>query len=625
MDRRLRVSAFFLVITLSICVWAQAKPATRKTKPSQTSRSTSSSLVPSTGKYEIARYLNIQSASSPTFSPRGHEIAYLSNLTGTNQVWKKKMGGEPQQLTFYEDRVQRVKWSPRGDVILFTKDQGGNERSQLYLMDPDGENVRALTHAPKVIHQFGNFSQDGLWICYSSNERDERFFDPYVMNLATGEARRLLEAEQNTYADSFSPDAKYVLAAREHTNSDDNLYLIEVATGKATLLTPHAGEAIYDNMEWAPDGSGFYLSSNQDRDQSALAFYDVKTKAMKWVEEAGWELDDNTGISIDRGGDQLFYAWNENGASHAWVRDLKTGKKMALKPGGVIGRGSFSGDGSKLAFASTSSARNSDVQLWDLAANRISQFTRSSRAGIPRDSFMQPQLIAYTSFDGMKIPAWFYLPKNAKKDGTLPVIINVHGGPEGQARDTFSAVNQYLLNRGYALLVPNIRGSSGYGKQYIHADDYKKRPDAIKDVAMGVEFLKSTGYVDPRKIVIMGGSYGGFMTLAQATMNPDLWAAAVESWASPIGRHSSRTPALTGARTAPPSTATPIKIRSSWLRSRPSITWTRSRFPYSSSRAPTIPASPRTRRIRSWKKCAEKVCRWSTSPFPTKGTAWPSA
>ncbi len=522
-------AVLLVILLLALGGWAQAKPATAKAAGvSRVSRAQTPALLASTGKYEIGRYLNIQSASAPDYSPLSDEVIFLSNVTGVNQVWETAPGRAPQQITFYEDRVQRVHWSPRGDVILFSKDQGGDERGQLYLMTPDGETVVPLTSNPKVIHQFGDFSRDGKMICYSSNERSERFFDVYVMDLATRTPRRLLEADTaNLSARSFSPDGKSVLVARENSNSDNDLFLVDVAGGKPVHLTPHQGEAEYRSMEWVPDGSGFYLASNQDRDKSNLAFYDRRSKSLKFVEDVPYEIDE---LKIDRGGTKLFYSYSEDGISAPRVRDLKTGQvqKVPSMPKGVVGGAAFSGDGSKVAFSFNGAARNSDIYVWDLKTNKVAQVTHSSRAGIPAASFVEPELIKYKSFDGTMVPAFFYLPKGAKKDARLPVIVHVHGGPEGQERPGFNPVYQYFVNRGYAILAPNIRGSSGFGKKYIHMDDYKKRPDAIKDVAMSVEFLKASGYIDPKKIVVMGGSYGGFMTLAQTTMNPDLWAAAVD-------------------------------------------------------------------------------------------------
>jgi dipeptidyl aminopeptidase/acylaminoacyl peptidase len=226
------------------------------------------------------------------------------------------------------------------------------------------------------------------------------------------------------------------------------------------------------------------------------------------------------------------------------LRNLKTGLVELFRglPRGVVGPGSFNGDGAKVAFSYSSPAINSDV--WVLSRGGVKptaagaaarreqaearQVTHSTPAGIPASSLVTPEMVSYASFDGTSIPAFFYLPRGAQKDGKLPAIVYVHGGPESQERASFSAAFQYFLNRGYAILAPNIRGSDGFGKAYLAADNYKKRQDAIRDVALATAYLKSTGYVDGKKIAVMGGSYGGFMALAQATMHPDLWAAVVD-------------------------------------------------------------------------------------------------
>ncbi len=489
-----------------------------------------------TSQYSMERFLNIRNASGPSISPKGDEVVYLTNVSGINQVWKNQIvGGYPEQLTFFDDRVHEVHWSPRGDVILFTKDQGGDERTQLYLMDPNGETIEVLTNDPKVIYNFGDFSRDGSKICYSSNQRMERYFDVYVMDLASRQSKRMLSGEQNFYCVNFSPDGRYVLANRERNNYDNDYFLVPTDPQMQGIakLTPHQGDAIYQFGAWLPDGSGFYLASNQDRDKINLAFYDFKDRQMnklKFIEDASQELDEETGINMDRDGKYLFYAWNDNGASSVHIRNLQTNKVDVFRglPRGTIGAGSFSADGSRVAFDYNSPAINADVWTLDLKGNRASQVTHSTRAGIPADTFVQPQTISYPTFDGKQIPAFLYLPKNAEKNGKLTAIVYVHGGPEGQERADFSSVLQYFIHRGYAILATNIRGSTGYGREFTHADDYKKRVDAIKDVAFAHEYLKNSGYVDPKKIVVMGGSYGGFMTLAQVTMNPDLWAAGVD-------------------------------------------------------------------------------------------------
>ncbi|HEV2022789.1 MAG TPA: S9 family peptidase [Terriglobales bacterium] len=517
----MRLFSLALLLTLSVPAAAQSAALASPAAP----------VLRSAGRYGMERYLNIRSASRPSYAPNTDDIAYLTAVTEVNQVWKHPArGGWPEQLTFFNDRVLDVEWSPRGDLILLTKDQGGDERGQLYVMDPEGESIEALTSNPKVIHQFGGFSRDGAWICYSSNERSERLFDVYVMELATRKARRIYAGDENFYARSFSPDGRYVLAERERSSYDNDLFLIDTQSDSIVHLTPHTGDAVYRDVAWLPDGSGFYLASNQDRDKFNLAFFDLRRKSLAYIEDSPQDLDDATGIAIDRSGNFLFYAWDQAGASSVRIRNLKTNQVQIFRglPSGVVGQGSFNGDGTKVAFSYSSATINGDVWVMDLKQDRASQVTHSTRAGIPSSSFVAPETVAYASFDGTQIPAFLYLPKGAEKHSKLPAIVSIHGGPESQERASFNAIYQYFLNRGYAVLAPNIRGSSGFGKQYMHMDDYRKRPDAIKDAAWAADYLKSTGYIDAKKIAVMGGSYGGFMTLAQATMFPDRWAAAVD-------------------------------------------------------------------------------------------------
>ena len=515
-----------LVLALLLAVWVPASAqsvANWSPAPAPT--------LHSTGRYGMERYLNIRSAARPAFSPNTDDIAYLTAVTDVNQVWKHPArGGWPEQLTFFDDRVLDLEWSPRGDLILFSKDHGGDERAQLYLMDPEGETIEALTANPKVIYAFGDFSRDGTRICYSSNQRSERLFDVYVMELATRKARRIYAGDENFYARGFSPDGRYVLAERERSSYDNDLFLIDTQSESVVHLTPHTGDAFYRDMVWLPDGSGFYLASNQDRDKFNLAFFDLRHKSLQYIEDSPNDLDSATGIAMDRGGNYLFYAWNQAGASAVRIRNLRTNQVQLFRglPPGVVGRGSFNGDGSKVAFSYSSATINGDVWVLDLKQERATQVTHSTRAGIPSSSFVAPQSVTYKSFDGTEIPAFLYLPRGAEKNGKLPAIVHVHGGPEAQERPGFNPVYQYFLNRGYAVLAPNIRGSAGFGKQYMHMDDYRKRPDAIKDATWTVDYLKATGFIDSKKIAVMGGSYGGFMTLAQATMFPDRWAAAVD-------------------------------------------------------------------------------------------------
>jgi dipeptidyl aminopeptidase/acylaminoacyl peptidase len=308
---------------------------------------------------------------------------------------------------------------------------------------------------------------------------------------------------------------------------------VSLETKQATHLTPHEGSAQFGDVHFTRDGKYILLSTNDKREFSSLARMNLSNKSVEILDDTQWDLASST-ISDD--GRLLAYTINRDGFSELHMRELGADGKPAAKseiiklPGkGLVGAMDFSKDNGKLVFTFNSARYNSDVWLYDLKSRSLSQVTRSSRAGIPQSSFVEPELIRFKTFDGREVPAWYYRPQTAAAGTKLPVLVSVHGGPEGQETPGFSSIYQYFLSRGYAVLAPNVRGSTGYGKTYAHLDDVRKREDSVKDLAAAVEWLKTAGGADARRIAVMGGSYGGYMTLAAITLYPELWAAAVNT------------------------------------------------------------------------------------------------
>ncbi|HKP72047.1 MAG TPA: S9 family peptidase, partial [Pyrinomonadaceae bacterium] len=477
---------------------------------------------------------------SPTLAPKGERVAFLMNVTGTAQVWSvAASGGWPEQLTFYTDRVDFVRWSPDGAGLVFGKARGGDENTQLFWMSPDGARVRQLTDAPKIRYNFGAWSSDGKRISYASNKRNPNFFDIYVMDVATGAESLVYQQDGSNSVAAWSPDGRFIVVSHssDTLSLDNDLYLVELASKAATHLTPHTGAASYGDAHFTHDGRSLLLSTNANGEWQSLARMDLQTRRIEPATNAQWDTDASE-MSSD--GRLLAYALNREGFSELYVRKLtdagignERDTPVELPGKGVVGGLEFSQDGRKLAFSFAGARYNSDVWLYDVTTRRLEQVTHASRAGIPQSSFAEPQLIRYKTFDGREIPAWYYRFNNFQIDGLahpVPVIVSVHGGPEGPERPTFNPAYQYYLSRGYAVLAPNVRGSTGYGKTYSHLDDVKLREDSVKDLAAAVEWLKKSGEADPRRIAVMGGSYGGYMTLAAVTLYPDLWAAAIEMY-----------------------------------------------------------------------------------------------
>ncbi|HEV8337067.1 MAG TPA: S9 family peptidase [Candidatus Polarisedimenticolia bacterium] len=494
-------------------------------------------------QYTIDRYLNIRTSSSPTFSPGGERVAFLTNISGTPQVWMiDAAGGWPEQMTFYADRVDFVRGSPRGDALLFAKSSGGDENAQLFWLSTDGSRTRALTNAPGVRHNFGGWSHDGRKISYASNQRNKDYFDIYVMDVGTGreELVRRQDGSNSALAWSFDDRSLIVSHANEKLSLDNDLYLVDTQTKRETHLTPHRGAAQFGDVYFTPSGRSILFGTNDKREFYSLSRMDLATKKVTLLDDAPWDL---AATAISQDGSRFAYTINREGFSELYVREVKDleGPRARSKaraaplelPGkGVVTGLDFSADNRQLAFIFSGSRYNADVWRYDLETRRLTPVTRNSTAGIPRASFVEPELIRYKTFDGRQIPAWYY--RSARRpvgeaNRPMPVIVSVHGGPEAQEQPGFNAVYQYFLSRGYAILAPNVRGSTGYGKTYTHLDDVQKREDSVKDLAAAVGWLKSEGGADPRRIAVSGGSYGGYMTLAAVTLYPDLWAAAVDT------------------------------------------------------------------------------------------------
>jgi dipeptidyl aminopeptidase/acylaminoacyl peptidase len=509
----------------------------------------------------LLAYLNVRRAHGPAWSPDGARLAFVADTSGLDQAWVvTREGGEPAQLTYFSERVGMVAWSPAGDQVLVTIDAGGNEHDQLYLVPVAGGEARALTAEPGVIHHFGAWSPDGRLICYSSNRRHPAFFDVWVMDIPSGAATCVLERDATLAPRAWAPNDGALIVSRKNTNLDADLLLVPLDGSTPRLLTAHTGEAAYHFPGFAPDGLTLYTLTNRDREFLAPAALDLSRPTALPVEggnESGSLLragehaagahapmrlvvettrDAEGGLSLSPDGRILTWASNEEGRSRLVFYDLAAGRELPAPPlaPGVVEGLTWAPDGSCAAFGFNGTRHNGNV--WTAAPGDPSarQVTRVPMGGLNPATLVEPELVHYISFDGLEIPAYYYRPamRTRERPAGLPVIIFVHGGPESQFRPLHAAPwmppLQYYLSRGFAVFAPNVRGSAGYGKTYIHLDDVRLRPNSVADLRAGVEWLVRAGGADPQRVGIIGRSYGGFMVLAAITTYPDLWAAAVD-------------------------------------------------------------------------------------------------
>jgi dipeptidyl aminopeptidase/acylaminoacyl peptidase len=490
--------------------------------------------------FTIDRYLSVGQAYWPSLAADGQSVAFLADLTGVPQVWRSPISAEPtlvpwpEQLTFRADRVLGVWTSPiaQDQRLIYTRDAGGNENAQIILLDPERGVEHSLTAGHEAaMHIFGEWSADGKQILFAANRRQPARFDLYVQPL-DGPARLVWQNDEPGFlaSQSFSPDGTRAVAARHASGAHHELYQIDLATGTARRITP-ADNTRFHAAHYAADGRSLFLITDLDSDFLYVGRLDLETLAVERIVAVDWDIS-----AIDLSSDRrwLAYVVNEGGIGRLYLRDLASQATRAAPPidsvPGVVAyhdeRIRFSKDGRRLAFSYTSATRTSDVFVWQLADNSVQPLTRSSHGGIPRDSFSAPELIHYPSFDGRRIPAWLYKP--AAATGPLPVVVVVHGGPESQIVPYFHFLIQYLVNHGYAVLAPNVRGSTGYGKAYSQLDNVRKRMDSVADLAHAAYWLREQPEIDRGRIAVYGRSYGGFMVLAALTTYPDLWAAGVD-------------------------------------------------------------------------------------------------
>lgn len=495
--------------------------------------------------YGFDQFLNARSAYGAAVDAAGDRLVFISDLTGSPQLWSLPVGDPgawPEPVAVGLDRVMLAVPSSRPGRLVFGADIGGNERMQLYLLDGYGRPPVALTDSMDTIHVFGGWHPNGASIVFSSNERDARFFDVYLMNVETGARRLLFQGDGSFHAGGFSPDGSSVLVLRADVGSDQTAYVLNVDSGALRPIVPADRPARYAHLAWSQDGTSVFCITDHDREFLYLAKLDAKTGALTSVIETTWDIED---YKTAPNGQLVAYEVNADGFSEIHVRDLAGGADLTVEiPQGVAsdaGRWyhSFSWfpDSTRFAFTLATPTAPADVYVCSLSAGAsgtatVQKVSRTWKAGLDPDTLFPAELVHYPTFDGRQIPAFVFRPHGDGPSGSAPAprptVFLVHGGPESQTRASYNPVIQYLTYRGFVVVATNVRGSSGYGKEYLHLDDVEKRLDSVHDLAKGAEWAATSGLADPQRIAVMGQSYGGFMVLSAVTEYPSLWAAGID-------------------------------------------------------------------------------------------------
>ena len=467
---------------------------------------------------------------SPTFSPDGKTLAFVCDVSGTPQVWTAPTeGGWPTLVTALDDPVSSLEWSPSGDWLAISVAPGGGMNGQIYLARPDGTGLKRYTPGGKDNNWLAPWTHDGSALMMSSNVRDGAAMDCYLLAVPDGKMEMVAQNPGIGSFEDISRDNRLALLSRMKSRGSNDVYLIDLSSKKEVNLTPHDGPGEFAGR-FSHDGKTVYLASNKDRDLEAFAKEKIGPNGEVGTIQVIAARDDAelADFEINEQGTQAVLIWNVAGKSELAFVDLLTEKASSGPPlpTELAFAPKFSRDGKQLALVLNGAAAPSDVWVLDLASHRFHQVTQSPHAGINLDNLVRPQLVHYSANDGLPLSAWLWLPKHWSPPG--PVVLSFHGGPEGEELPGFRSDYQALLIEGIAVLAPNVRGSSGFGKRFVNLDNGELRFNAIKDIKSSADYLIANRIADPGRLGIMGGSYGGYMTMAGLTEYPDLFKAGAD-------------------------------------------------------------------------------------------------
>jgi dipeptidyl aminopeptidase/acylaminoacyl peptidase len=478
----------------------------------------------------VALMAKIGSATSPSFSPDGRTLAYVTNLGGLPQVWTvDAAGGYPQLVTALDDPVGFVEWSPDGVWLAFTVAPGGGMNEQVYLIKPDGTGMKRLTEGGKETNRLGPWSDDGTLLVLGSNRRSSAAIDAYVYDVSSGASRLVTENRGVGGYEDLSRDKKLALLNRLVSRGSNDLYLVDLASGGETLLTPHQGPGNYSGA-FAKDGRAVYLETDSGRDRTAFARIELSPngrpgKTLVLAERSDAEIST---FALDDAGTTAAILWNVSGRSDLELFDLQTGRSVLRPklPAELANGLEFSKDGRALALVVSGAATPADIWIMDVGTGAFRQVTKSPHAGVDLARLVRPELVRFKAHDGLDLSGWLYKP--AVGSAPYPAVLAFHGGPEGQERPNFNSLYQALLSRGIGVFAPNVRGSSGFGKRFVNLDNGALRVEGVRDIQDCVDAIVKSGVADPARIGIMGGSYGGYMVMAGLTEYPKVFAAGAD-------------------------------------------------------------------------------------------------
>lgn len=474
---------------------------------------------------DIVRYLMANGADAARISPDGTQLAYEWSITGEPQLWIVGVhGGTPRQITFGR-AITFFRWAPEGRNLIVGRDMDGNGRDGYFLISEDGTKEKQLLPLSEAFRAFGMFSPDGDQILYSSTERTGVDYDIYGLDLANNETRLIVQSRFGFFPRAWQPGGAIVIVSETRGEDANDVHFLDVASGELTPRFRPEDAALYEHFAWLPDGSGFFMATNQDREYAGLAYYSVAEDRLEYLSTPDFDVS-----NVNLSGDGRFLAWttNEGGYYRLHAMDRLTGTDLTVPefPPGEYEL-HFSADASVLSIFISGPRTPGDVWTWDLQTGTRANPVQSSLAGLRPESLVLPLSLRFQARDGVTLHGLLYLPDDPVHDYKPPVVLDVHGGPTAQALPNFQFATQYLINRGIAVFDVNVRGSTGFGKTFTRLDNQDKRLDSVRDLVDTMAFLSRDGRVDTSRAAVMGGSYGGYMVNAVLGLHPGVFDAGI--------------------------------------------------------------------------------------------------
>jgi dipeptidyl aminopeptidase/acylaminoacyl peptidase len=479
-------------------------------------------------QYSIEQILDTTAYTGASFSADGKSILVSSDRSGVFNAWSIPAdGGEPVALTeSTTDAVNVESWFPADQRFLYTSDQGGNELSHVFVREVDGS-VSDLTPGDKLKASFRGWSRDDRSFFVATNEREPRFFDLYEL-AADGYKRTLLYRNDAGYElGPVSVDKRFIALRETRTETDTDIHLYDRQTGRDRVLTAHTGEVYNDPQEFSRDGRWLYYLSDEASEFRYLVRMDLESGRREVIEKPDWDVE---GAGFSRHGTYLWIAINADARTELRLYVAKSMQPVTLPalPRAALTSLVFSADEKRAALYVNGCRQPSDLYLLELETGRARALTHSLNAAIRPDDLVEGEVARFHSYDNVEIPGLLFKPHQAGSDARAPALVWVHGGPGDQSRLTYNGLLQFLVNHGYVVFAINNRGSRGYGRTFYSMDDRKHGDADLGDCVASKKFLTSTGFVDPPRIGIIGGSYGGYMVLAALAFRPDEFVAGVD-------------------------------------------------------------------------------------------------